>query len=251
MESLDNKNSFTGFFKHVFNFDQDSKSDMLNIVQYTLLAMLPVIGINKAMQKYVPEASEDKGSVELSLEVILQSLIMFLGIYFVHRMIEYIPTYSGVAYPEFKVVYVILAVLMIVLSLQTKLGEKVNILSIRLVDAYNGTDSFAKKKKAGKEGAKGNMRISQPISQGGQMPPNPQQVLSPNQAAMQQSLEGSTPITNIPTTPQIPNYTNMYQDTPNPMINANVPGSEFATITEPMAAGDFGSLGGGFGTMFG
>ena len=97
MESLDNKNSFTGFFKHVFNFDQDSKSDMLNIVQYTLLAMLPIIGINKAMQKYVPEASEDKGSVELSLEVILQSLIMFLGIYFVHRMIEYIPTYSGVA----------------------------------------------------------------------------------------------------------------------------------------------------------
>jgi len=248
MESLDKSNSLTGFVKHVFNFDQDSKSDMLNIAQYTILAMIPIIGVNKAMQKYVPEASEDKGNLELVLEVVLQSLLMFLGILFVHRMVDYIPTYSGVAYPEFKVVYVILAILMIVLSLQTKLGEKVNILSLRINDAWNGTNSFdTKKKPAGKEGATGKMNVVPP-SQAGQLPPNPQQVLSPNQQAMQQSLEGSTPITNIPTTPQIPNYTNMYQDTSNPLANANTPGME---AFEPAAAGDFGGLGGGLGSMFG
>jgi len=176
---------------------------------------------------------------------VLQSLLMFLGILFVHRMVEYIPTYSGVAYPEFKVVYVILAILMIVLSLQTKLGEKVNILSLRITDAWNGTNSFdSKKKPVGKEGATGKIN-NQSISQGGQMPPNPQQVLSPNQQAMQQSLEGTTPITNIPTTPQIPNYTNMYSDTSNPLVNANTPSME---AFEPVAAGDFGGLGGGIGT---
>ena len=66
MESLDNKSSMSGFFKHVFNFDHDSKSDMLNIIQYTLLAIIPIVSINKAMQKYVPEANEDKGSVAVS-----------------------------------------------------------------------------------------------------------------------------------------------------------------------------------------
>jgi hypothetical protein len=34
MESLDEtKSTGVGFFKHVFNFDDDSKSEMLNIIQ--------------------------------------------------------------------------------------------------------------------------------------------------------------------------------------------------------------------------
>ena len=40
MESLDELSKTTngkpGFFKHVFNFDDDSKCEMMNIVQYAI-----------------------------------------------------------------------------------------------------------------------------------------------------------------------------------------------------------------------
>ena len=42
------------FFKHVFNFSDDSKSDMLNICQYSIVALIPIVILNKIMQKYVP-----------------------------------------------------------------------------------------------------------------------------------------------------------------------------------------------------
>ena len=41
MDSSDDSNK--SFFKHVFNFDDDSKSDILNIIQYALIAMIPVV----------------------------------------------------------------------------------------------------------------------------------------------------------------------------------------------------------------
>ena len=51
MESLDEltktNGGKTGFFKHVFNFNDESKSEMLNIVQYAVLALIPVIILNK------------------------------------------------------------------------------------------------------------------------------------------------------------------------------------------------------------
>ena len=243
MESLDNNNSVSGFFKHVFNFDQDSKADILNIIQYTVLAIIPIVVVNKCMQKYVPEASEDKGNVELTLEVILQSLIMFLGILFIHRIIIYVPTFSGSAYPDFNVIYVIIAVLMITLSLQTKLGEKVNILSVRAADAWNGTTS---KKKDEKKEKNGNVRVSQPIAGGQQMPQQMPQQMDPGQGAFNQALgngdmpSGTTPLTNLPTSGQIPDYSNMYQDTSNPLVGAQTPGM---MPNEPMAASEFGGFG--------
>ena len=62
METTDDSKNF---FKYVFNFDDASKSDMLNIIQYTLIAIIPVVSLNKAMQKYVPESDDRKGSIEL------------------------------------------------------------------------------------------------------------------------------------------------------------------------------------------
>jgi hypothetical protein len=246
MESLDNATkSSSGFFKYVFNFDDDSKGDMLNIIQYAVLAIIPIVAINKFMQGYVPEADDEKGSLELSMEVILQTIVMFIGIFFVNRIITYIPTYSGVKYPDFSVIYIILAVLMITLSLQTKLGEKVSILSDRLVELWNGKQDTKKQ-----NAQKGNVRVSQPISQGaGGMPP---QMQSPNQAAINQAMSDnySTSISMLPSDPQIPDYSNMYKQTTTPLVNANTPGmNEPFSGGGPMAANE--ALGGGmFGGAF-
>ena len=130
MESLTESSSSSkpGFFKHVFNFDSDSKAEMLNIIQYAILALIPIIILNKLMQKYIPEADEEKGSLEISAEVLLQIIIIVLGIFFVDRLVTYVPTYSGIKYLDFSVTTVVIATLLILLSLQTKLGEKISIL---------------------------------------------------------------------------------------------------------------------------
>ena len=244
MESLDNATkSSSGFFKYVFNFDEDSKGDLLNIIQYALLAIIPIVSINKLMQNYVPEADDDKGNLELSMEIILQTIGMFIAIFFINRMITYIPTYSGTKYPDFSVIFIILAVLMITLSLQTKLGEKVSILSDRLVELWNGKSDSKKK-----GGQKGNVRVSQPISQGNGGPP---QMQSQNQMAMNQSMSDSysTSISMLPTDPQIPDYSNMTKQQNTPLINAATPGMGDPYANGPVAANE-GFAGGMFGGAF-
>ena len=72
---MDSDDSKVGFFKHVFNFDDESKADILNIVQYSLIAIIPVVILNKAMSRYIPEADEKKGSLEVSAEIIIQIIV--------------------------------------------------------------------------------------------------------------------------------------------------------------------------------
>jgi hypothetical protein len=232
MDSSDD--SKKNFFKHVFNFDDDSKSDMLNIIQYSLIAIIPVIILNKSMQKYVPEADEQKGNPEILAEILLQVIVMFIGLLTVHRMVTFVPTYSGMEYPEFNIIFIILAVLMITLSLQTKLGEKVSILTERLNDLWEGKSDKKKKQ--------GNVKVSQPISQNGQ---------PTNQTAMNQAMyNDGTSINSLPTNDmsssvqQMPNYNAMNRQDTTPMVGASSPGDQNEGFNLPVAASD---VLGGFG----
>jgi hypothetical protein len=156
---MDSSDDSKSFFKHVFNFDDDSKSDILNIIQYALIAIIPIVLLNKSMGKYVPESDDKKGSLEISAEILIQIIVTFIGLLIIHRIITFIPPYSGIKYPDFHIVYIILAILMITMSLQTKLGEKVTILVERVIELWEGKPAD-KKKKNGKNGVK----VSQPIS---------------------------------------------------------------------------------------
>jgi hypothetical protein len=233
MESLDELTKATsgkpGFFKHVFNFNDESKSEMMNIVQYAVLALIPVIIMNKAMQKFVPEADEEKGSPELLAEIVGQIVVMFLGILIIHRMITFIPTHSGEKYADFSVTSIILAMLVIILSLQTKLGEKVSIIVDRIMEVWDGP----KDQKKGKKG-QGSVKVSQPISQNQSMT-----------SSMSSSSMGSTSISSLPqqqSTQQLPDYNNMYQQDSTPLVGAATPGME---SFGPMAANE------GIGSAFG
>ena len=213
MDSSDTSNK--NFFKHVFNFEDDSKTEMLNIVQYSLLAIIPVVIMNKTMARYVPEADESKGSLEISAEVVVQTVTMFLGLLFVHRMVTYVPTYSGGKYPDFSIILIILSVLVITLSLQTKLGEKVGILVDRLLELWNG-------KKQEKEKPKTGVRVSQPISGSTQM-----QMQTPDNIARSQALyNDGTSIGAL----QQPDFDAMYRKEDTPLVGA----------FEPVAANDGG-----------
>ena len=244
MDSLEETSKVSSkmtFFKYVFNFDEDSKHDMMNIVQYAVLAIIPIIVLNKTMQKYVPEADEEKGSAEILAEVIFQIVYMFLGLFFIHRIIAYIPRYSGTKYPEYHVIYNILPTLLVLLSLQTKLGEKVSILFDRVAELWEGKSEDDKKKKKGK----GNVKVSQPISQGRSAITESLYTGNTNMGA---SSDG-TSISQLPTVntqQQQPDYNSMYRNDNNPMASAATPGFEQPMI---MAANE--ALGGSaFGSNF-
>jgi hypothetical protein len=142
------------FFNHVFSMTDEGKAEVFNVLQYVLLAVIPVVVLNKLIQRFIPEADIDKSSLELLVEIFIQLIIMFCGIIVIHRIITYIPTYSGFKYESLTLTSVILAFLIIVLSIQTKLGIKVNLLVDRLSDLWNGSDSTATKKKGAKRGGR-------------------------------------------------------------------------------------------------
>jgi hypothetical protein len=170
------------------------------------------------MAKYVPEADENKGSLEISAEVIIQTIVMFIGILLIHRMVTFVPTYSGEKYPEFNVVLIILAVLMITLSLQTKLGEKVGILFDRVTELWDPSSSDPKKKK------KGNVKVSQPLQQQS----NGGQQINMANPINQALYNDGTSISSLPV--QQTNFDAMYQKDDTPLVNA----------FEPVAANDGG-----------
>ena len=226
-----NSDDSKSFFKHVFNFDDDSKSEILNILQYSLISIIPIILLNKTMQKYVPEPDDKKSSLETSAEILLQIIAIFIGLLIIHRIITFIPTYSSVKYPDFHIIYIILAILMITMSLQTKIGEKVTLLVDRIIELWHGTQE---KKKSNK------VKVSQPIS--GQ-----------TASISGQSYSDGTAISSLPAydntqgssqNQQLPNYDAMNKKDNTPLVDAASPGMyEGMMSNEPMAAN--GALNGG------
>ena len=136
------KESSMGFFKHVFNFEKESKVEYMNILQYSALGIVPIVLLNKAIHSFIPEVDNKKGNIEILAEVLGQIVLMFIGIIFIHRTITYIPTYSGEDYGNYNMIQIILPFFMIVLSIQSKLGEKTNILHKRIKNMVQGKSAF-------------------------------------------------------------------------------------------------------------
>jgi len=124
----------TNFFSNVFDFDVESRNEMLNIGQYAVIATVLVAVLNKFFEVYMPEPEKDKGAPALALETVLQIVLTFIALVFIHRIIECIPTFSGKKYGSYNLIPVILPVLVVMLSLNSGVGRKVSM----LVDKFTG-----------------------------------------------------------------------------------------------------------------
>jgi hypothetical protein len=152
----DGDSSKKSFFNHVFSTTDEGKAEVLNVTQYAVLGVVPIVMLNKLIQRFIPEADHDKSSMELVVEVFIQLIIMFCGIILIHRVITYFPTYSGFKYDNLTLTNAILAFLVIVLSIQTKLGLKVNILFDRVSELWNGPTDGGDRK----AGVRNKVRVS-------------------------------------------------------------------------------------------
>jgi hypothetical protein len=146
------------FLNHVFSGSEEGKAEILNVVQYATMGVIPIVVLNKLIQRFIPEADTDKSSLELLAEIFIQLIVMFCGIIVIHRSITYFSTYSGFKYESLTLTNAILAFLIIVLSIQTKLGIKVNILFDRVNELWNGSSSNES------SNVRKNVRVSAPMS---------------------------------------------------------------------------------------
>ena len=161
-----------------------------------------------------------------------------MGLFFIDRLITYIPTYSGVVYYKSTDIAdcrgVILTFLIIILSLQTRLGEKTNILLERLLDALDGRIPFISNKQNTTEPIKNNVNNQQST-----IP-----VHIPSRADNMTNASHNANINHPVDTP--PDFNSMYAGPTTPLIGSNAPGQGNLPM-EPMAANAMGSS---FGTTF-
>ena len=73
------------FLSHVFSTTDEGKAEILNVVQYATLGIIPVVLLNKAVQRFIPEADAEKSTLELVVEIFLQIIVMFCGVIIIHR----------------------------------------------------------------------------------------------------------------------------------------------------------------------
>ena len=234
-----NKLSPGEFFNHVFNFDSDNKANMLNLVQYILIGIIPIVLTLKAIKIYIPEEDDTKQTLEISLEVVIQLVSIFFAIWFIDRIIRYFPTYSGVAYHKFNEVNFVLPLLIILVTMQTKLGAKINILVERALNIWNGGPHVGNSNQ-------GNVKVSQPI-----VTPGIHQV---SRADNLDNTLITPPVQQLPAQNNIsmidalPNMANTGGNAGLSSFQNQAIQNSFMEAMEPMVAN--GALGGAFGSSF-
>jgi hypothetical protein len=217
-----------GFFNYVFNFDSENKHRIMNLLQYTLLTIIPVLLLLRGIKHIIPEDDESKGSFEILAESVGQIILIMLAIWFTNKIIYYIPTYSGEDYPKYNEIGFIIPFILILATMQTKLGAKFNI----LIDRVSALIFGQKDEKKGQAQQQGQnvVRVSQPLAG---------QIHQPSQADY---LDRSQL---LPSNPQLSSMPTKF---PPQQLQQQQPqqGDMMYASPEPMAAND----GGGWGSSW-
>ena len=217
------------FFSHIFDFDKESQNDILNCLQYVLLALIPTIILNKIIQKIIPATTEEKGNVEILAEILGQIVFMFLGFIFIHRLITYFPTWSKIDYKDVNIIGIAIVFLSLMLTIQSKVGTKTNILLDRLFDYWEGNKQSSKPQQQQQQ-----QQQPQQQQQGSLLPPP--------------MVQTNAPSMGVPTQGPQTDFNKMYEGPNTPLVNAMVPGGgmPMQESFEPIAANDglgaFGSF---------
>ena len=96
VKSIQNESS--GFFSYVFNFDSENKHRIMNMLQYTLLTIIPVLLLLRGIKHIVPEDDESKGSIEILAESVGQVILIMLAIWLTNKIINYIMQIMRLSY---------------------------------------------------------------------------------------------------------------------------------------------------------
>lgn len=160
--------------KHIFKFDDETKSNLMNLAQYTVLAVIPVAILQNISEKVFPEYDASKGTMELLAEILGQALMACIGLFFIHRVITAVPTFSGTAMGDINLFSIIVVFLLSSFMFDGKVEKKFKAISNRMMDLWDGkseedTNNKKNKQQQNQQQQQGGSRVSvsQPISRGG------------------------------------------------------------------------------------
>ena len=236
LSDLQEEKKKDGFFKYVFNFDEYNKNSLLNLFQYSFIAIPMIIIILKVINHFTPEEEETKGSLVIIGEILGSVTFILISIWFINKIIRFIPTYSKENYKPFNEINFILPLFIILFTLQTKLGAKINILVTRLIDLIEGKTNLKNSSKDKKD-----YKTTQPISQ-----------VPGHQISQADQLSAHTPglsTQHMMNQPQLQqqnqNFNQLYNGPTTPLVNAATPSQNIQMMNEPMAANETVGMFGG------
>ena len=219
-----------GFMNHVFNFDTETKSNMMNIIQYLVLAIIPMSFYTHFVNNMMSEYDESKSNFEVTAEVLGHLLLTLLGLFFIDRIITFVPTYSGRNHGTFNIFSVLLIILVFSHEANTKVGTKMKLLIERVSELWHGKKEENGKKNNGNNSV---VKVSQPISKAGMPTHQASRADYLNSHNAMVSPTQMLPPANEPQ--QESGGNNMYNSGGfNGLVNAQGPNSQ----NEPMAAND-------------
>lgn len=149
--------------KHIFRYDDETKSVLTNLIQYTMLAIIPIACLQKASDKLFSDYDESNGTAAILAEILGQSVLTILGLFMIHRIITAIPTFSGTAMEDIHLTSIIVVFLLISLHCKdNKMHKKLAAVMNRAFDAWDGESPQKEEKKQ-----QTRVSVSQPISNNG------------------------------------------------------------------------------------
>jgi hypothetical protein len=92
------------FLKYIFNFDKDTRIELINMLQFALIGFIPLIILMKVLEKYNPNPDNIKNSIEISGEIVIHIIFLLLGLFFIVRIVTYFPPISGEEYPKISII---------------------------------------------------------------------------------------------------------------------------------------------------
>ena len=122
----------------IFSIDTIEKDTLFNLVQYVTISIVPIMIILRGLKEYIPEEDDNKSSIEIVAEILIEIIIIVFSLWFTHKVITHIPTYSQRDYPEMSLFPGMIPLIFILMTLQSKFSNKVNILFDRVYKTQEG-----------------------------------------------------------------------------------------------------------------
>jgi hypothetical protein len=203
--------------------DEKMKSELMNIGQYIGLAFLFFTILIYLIDTYLPIIDETNSSFEIILKLLLFLYILFYCIYFINRIICYIPTFSTSPYPDYimydsKFIFSsIISIIIATISFNNSFKLGIATITTRIKDVTNNNETPKKKKK------KVTINENENTTETQSLPPMQNSLYTGNTTSINQ-----LPIVNV----QRNNYQEDFQNQEQPQepVAANEGGSAFGSI---------------------
>jgi hypothetical protein len=140
---MDEVNSMTdeGFFSYVFKLSKFKQADLLNFVQYSTLSIIPFMLLYYLLKKFTFTMTYKNSSLYILSITLLSILLFVIGIYFIDRIVNFIPTFSGKLYDVINLTNISILIIILLLTALGGYAERTTILLYRF-GRFFGVDDY-------------------------------------------------------------------------------------------------------------